>query len=73
MAWNPSPAVQVARGAAEKLGEIDKCGVNQVVIIYITDDDHLGVVSYGRTKELCTQAKLLGDNLYDRALRHFQD
>jgi len=47
--------------------------VEQVVIIYITDDGRMGSVSYGHTKERCSQAKLLSDKLYQRAYEHLED
>jgi hypothetical protein len=73
MAWNPSPEVQVARDAAAKLGPLARSTVNQVVIIYTTDDGRLGSITYGKTRELCAQAKLLGDKLYERTMEHFED
>lgn len=73
MAWNPSPEVQVARDAASKLGSLAQSTVKQVVIIYVTEDERLGSVTYGQTRELCAQAKLLGDKLYQRTIDHFED
>lgn len=73
MAWNPSPEVQVARDVASRLGLLGKSHVRQVVIIYTTDDEQLGMVSYGKNKALCDQAKLLGDKLYQRTIEHFED
>lgn len=73
MAWNPSPEVQVARDAASRLGTIAKTTVKQIVLIYITDDDRLGSVTYGRDRNLCAQAKLLGDKLYRRTIEHWED
>lgn len=73
MAWNPSPEVQVARDAANRLGGLAKATVKQVVIIYVTDDDRLGSVTYGQDRRLCAQAKVLGDKLYQRTIEHWQD
>jgi len=61
MAWNPSPEVQVARDAAAKLGDAD-----QVIIITINyAKNQLGAVTYGKTKQLCSGAKLLGLRAYE--------
>ena len=73
MAWNPSPEVQVARDAAARLGNLAKASVVQVVIIYVTDDDRLGSVTYGQNRQLCDQAKQLGDKLYQRTIEHWED
>lgn len=72
MAWNPSPEVQVARDAAGRLGAITKATVTQVVIVYITDDGRLGTVTYGKDRQLCAEAKLLGDKLYERTMEHWK-
>ena len=69
MAWNPSPAVAVARDAAAKLGTLAGSGVEQLVIAYITDDNRTGIVTYGRTAQLCSVTKKLGDSIY----KHIQD
>lgn len=71
MAWNPSPEVAVARDAGVKLARLAGGGVAQVVILYVTDAGQLGMVSYGRTKELCADAKVLGDHAFDLAMSHF--
>lgn len=71
--WNPSSEVQVARDSASRLGVLAKATVKQVVIIYITDDDRIGSVSYGQDRQLCSQAKLLGEKLYQRTIEHWED
>ena len=73
MAWNPSPEVQVARDAASRLGTLAKAKAVQVAIIYLTDDERIGLVTYGATRELCAQAKLLGEKLYQRTIEHHED
>ena len=61
MPWNPSPEMAVARDAAKKLGNADEC-----IIVYINyRTEKLGVASYGRTRALCTHAKMLADAVYD--------
>lgn len=60
MAWNPSPEVAVARDAAKALGNAPMC-----VVLYVTDDQKLGMASYGRTKELCKQAAFIGDKAFE--------
>lgn len=70
MAWNPSPDVQVCRDAAKRLGELNKCEVLQCVVLFVTDDDRLGYVSYGKNSELCADTKKLGDKMYAVALEH---
>lgn len=60
MAWNPSPEVQVARDAAARLGDAD-----QVMIVALNKKaGTLQLVTYGRDKRLCADAKLLGDAAY---------
>lgn len=71
MAWNPSPEVQVARDAVKRLSELHGDQVKQVVILYTTSNN-IGYVSFGQNKELCGQAKLLADKLYDRAIEYFE-
>lgn len=62
MAWNPSPEVAVARDAAAKLK------AKQCVVIYITEDDKVGMASFGKTKVLCSDAGKLGDFLFHKAM-----
>lgn len=68
MAWNPSPEVAVARDAAAKLGPLAKSEVQQIIVLYVTADDRLGLATYGKDKRLCAAAKWLGDKLYDRTV-----
>jgi hypothetical protein len=56
MAWNPSPEVAIARDAAKRLGDADQC----IVIFLNYRTNKIGMASYGRTKELCADAKELG-------------
>ena len=58
MAWNPSPKVAAARDFGEKFK------AKQVIVLFVTEDK-MGVVSYGRTRALCNDAKRLGDRVYD--------
>jgi hypothetical protein len=61
MAWNPSPEVAVARDAAQKLDDADQC-----IVIYLNwKKQRIGMASYGRTKELCVEAKKLGEIAFD--------
>ncbi len=62
MAWNPSPEVAVARDAAKRLNNARQC-----VVIYITDAGQIGYASYGRTKALCDEMKIIADAAYDAA------
>ncbi len=67
MAWNPAPEVAVARDAATRLG------AKQVVIVYITDDHQCGMASYGRTRELCREAGVMGDAVYDFVMQKYEE
>lgn len=59
MAWNPSPEVALARDVAKKLG------VDQVMIVTISySKEQLGLITYGKTKALCADAKNLGNDAY---------
>ena len=61
MAWNPSPEVAVARDAAKRLDDADQC-----IVIYLNwKTSRIGMASYGRTKELCAEAKKLGQIAFD--------
>lgn len=65
MAWTPSPEVAVARDAAKALGDAPVC----IVIWVDKEGKQLGVASYGRTRELCTHAKALGETIHEAALK----
>lgn len=65
MAWNPSPEVQVARDAAERLGSLAKGRTAMCVVLYILDDGAAGYASYGRTSGLCGVARRLADRLFE--------
>jgi predicted secreted protein len=67
MAWNPSPEVAVARDAAVKLK------ADRVVIVYTTAAGNIGYASYGETKALCAEAKVIADKVYKTAYRHFEN
>jgi len=58
MAWNPSPKVDCAREYGKKFNK-------KMVIIISTDGDTVEVVSYGKTKKLCNDAKRTADYLFD--------
>jgi len=68
MAWNPAPEVKVARDVAKKLGDVPMC-----IVFWVTDDNQLGMASYGKTKELCSEAGKLGDVLYERCLEKLSE
>jgi len=51
MAWNPSPEVAAARDFGKQFG------ADRVVIYYTLPDGRYGYASYGKTKELCKQAR----------------
>ena len=65
MAWNPSPEVAIARDAARKLK------ANRVVVLFTNEQGQIGYASYGETKELCAETKLLGDAVYEHAKEWF--
>jgi len=67
MAWNPSPEVAAARDAAKALNNAPI-----VVLLYLTNDQRLGMASYGRTRELCKFAGELGDHCFE-AMKKFGD
>ena len=64
MAWNPSPEVDVARNAARLLNS------SIAVVVYVRDDGKFGAASFGKTKELCKQAHVLCDFLFDSMMKH---
>jgi len=63
--------VQVARDVAIKIGSISNTKVRQVVIIYITESDQLGTISYGKDVRECADAKKLSNKLHERTMAHF--
>lgn len=63
MAWNPSPEVAVARDAAKKLGDVPVC-----IVLYVTNDDKLGMASFGKDRQLCNFAGKLGDAAFDAVM-----
>jgi hypothetical protein len=62
MAWNPSPEVAVARDAAKKLDDAPIA-----VVVFLTNDGRIGFASYGRTMQLCKNAKSLGEHIFNAA------
>ena len=61
MAWNPSPKVADCRDIATKWG-----GKDQIIVLALDHNSGtLEVVTYGRTKELCSEAKALGGVAFD--------
>lgn len=67
MAWNPSKEVAVVRETARLLGDAPIC-----VVIWVTKDgEKLGMASYGKTKELCDEAKAIGEKCYQTTLSYF--
>jgi hypothetical protein len=50
MGWKPSPDVAEARDVARKFHA-------RRVIIILTDEEHVKVISYGETKPECDKAK----------------
>ena len=65
MAWNPSPKVAHCREASRQWG------ANKVVTLLVNEDaGTMEVVSYGRTRRECDEAKRLADAIYDAAYSH---
>ena len=64
MSWNPSPKVADCRDIA------NKWNVDQVIIVGIDSDGGIAVVSYGKTKQLCTVAKKFGEVIME-SLQNF--
>lgn len=59
MAWNPSPEVAAARDFGEKFGD------TQVIILRINRvKGTIGYTSWGKTRQLCDDAKRLADVAY---------
>ena len=60
MSWSPSGKVADCRDIAEKWGDKD-----QVIIIALDRRlETINMATYGRTKQLCSDAKRLGDAAY---------
>jgi hypothetical protein len=56
MAWNPSPEVAAARDFGQTFG------ADRVVILHLDQaTGRIGYASYGKTRALCADAKVLGD------------
>jgi hypothetical protein len=65
MAWNPSPKVAAARDIGKKFGK------PQVVVLMIDQDaGTLEFASFGTTRELCAEAKKIGDVAFDAVMAH---
>ena len=65
MPFNPSPKVADCRDIARKW---DK---RQIIIIGI-DATTMEVVTFGQTKQLCSETKLLGDIAYAEIMHHLE-
>jgi len=66
MAWNPSPKVADARDIAKRWGS------QQVIIVSLNRvNGTLEFASYGKTKQLCEEAGILGRAAYDAVLKKF--
>lgn len=62
MAWNPEPKVAAVRDYGKKFGR------DMVIIIAIDEGGgQFDLVSYGKTKTLCAEAKSLSDKINDLA------
>ena len=65
MSWNPSPKVAAARDIGKKFGK------PQVVVFMIDQDaGTIEFASYGATRELCADAKKIGDVAFDAVMAH---
>lgn len=65
MAWNPSSKVAAARDIGQKFKK------DQVIIIMIDnkqDPAEAEYISYGKSKLLCKDAKILADLIFDKIL-----
>ena len=60
MPWNPSLKLEDCRKIAKKWNK------DTVIIIALNSDDgKIEMATYGKTKELCVQAKRLGGKAFD--------
>ena len=67
MAWNPSPKVADCRDIARKWN-----GKDQVIILAVDRKaGTLQMATYGETRELCAEAKRLGDAAYGAVMRAY--
>ncbi len=67
MAWNPTKEVAIARDASKQLGD-----AQMVIVLWVTNDGkQLGVASYGKTKALCADAKIIADSVYDHVMANW--
>ncbi len=73
MAWNPSPEVAVARDAAKRLGTIHGSQVTQIVVIYVTKNEQVGMATYGHNAAQCNSAKGWGEKLWQQTQEYFED
>lgn len=65
MAWNPSPKVAAARDIGKQFRK------PQVVVLMIDQDaGTLEFASYGETRELCAEARKIGDAAFDAVMAH---
>ena len=67
MAWNPSPKVSDCRNIAKKWN------ADEVIILAINNNTgKINMATYGKTAELCKQAKRLGDKAFDAIIDETQ-
>jgi len=60
MSWNPSPEVAAARDYGKKFNK------DKVIILGIDElKGTFEIISYGKTKEKCSEAKKIADDLYN--------
>ena len=60
MAWNPSPKIADLRDLARKWN------VGQLVVLEVYElSGKFGVLSYGRTPQLCDKAKFAADQVFE--------
>ena len=65
MAFNPSQQVKCAREFATKFKK------TEVIILSINENLELEYASYGKTKELCADAKKIADIAFDAIIKEF--